>query len=260
MTTGIRRPTGPDALSRLPIPPPARTAGPARPAEFGVLDLDVPEHRQPGEPAEDYVRRVAREKAGAGLLKVMGNPAAVVLGSDTEVVLDDEVFGKPRDADDAAAMLRELSGRTHQVISAVSLVSPAREAQTVSVSEVELRRAERSADRRLRRRRRMAGQGRRLRDPGLRRSLHRPPVGQLLRRDGPAGARDRDAAAAIRPGADAARPARRCRHDRRDPGQRHPARNPRGRGRERHAAGTAHRARLAPRRGRQHLQGHACSG
>jgi septum formation protein len=103
---------------------------------FGIIDLDVPEHRQPAEPAEDYVRRVAREKAGAGLLKVMGNPSALVLGSDTEVVLDDEVFGKPRDAEDAAAMLRKLSGRTHQVISAVSLVSPARELQTVSISDV----------------------------------------------------------------------------------------------------------------------------
>ena len=104
--------------------------------EFGVLDLDIPEHRQPGEPAEDYVRRVAREKAGAGLLQVVGNPSAVVLGSDTEVVLDDEVFGKPRDAGDAAVMLRKLSGRTHQVITAVSLVSPGREAQAVSVSGV----------------------------------------------------------------------------------------------------------------------------
>jgi septum formation protein len=104
--------------------------------EFGLLELNVPEQRQPGEPAFDYVRRVAREKAGAGLLQVMGNPDAVVLGSDTEVVLDDEVFGKPRDPADAAAMLRRLSGRTHQVISAVSLVSPAREAQAVSISEV----------------------------------------------------------------------------------------------------------------------------
>ncbi|WP_457097242.1 Maf family protein [Lysobacter sp. P5_B9] len=103
---------------------------------FGIIDLDVPEQRAPGEPAEDYVRRVAREKAGAGLLQVMGNPTAVVLGSDTEVVLDDEVFGKPRDAADAAAMLRRLSGRTHQVISAVSLVSPSREMQTVSISDV----------------------------------------------------------------------------------------------------------------------------
>ena len=103
---------------------------------FGVLELDVPEHRQPGEPPEDYVRRVAREKAGAGLLQVVGNPSAIVLGADTEVILGDEVFGKPRDADDAAAMLRRLSGRTHQVISAVSLVSPSREAQVASVSEV----------------------------------------------------------------------------------------------------------------------------
>ena len=103
---------------------------------FGIIDLDIPEERAPGEPAEEYVRRVAREKAGAGLLTVMTNPTAVVLGSDTEVVLDDEVFGKPADAEDAASMLRKLSGRTHQVISAVSLVSQSRELQTVSISDV----------------------------------------------------------------------------------------------------------------------------
>lgn len=103
---------------------------------FGVLDVDVPEARVPGEPAEDYVRRVAREKAGAGLLEVVAVPGAVVLGGDTEVVLEDDVFGKPRDAADAAAMLRRLSGRTHRVLSAVALVSAEREAQAVSVSEV----------------------------------------------------------------------------------------------------------------------------
>lgn len=103
---------------------------------FGLIDVDVPEQRAPGEPAEDYVRRVAREKAGAGLLEVVGVPGAVVLGADTEVVLDDEVFGKPRDSDDAAAMLRRLSGRTHAVISAVSLVSAGREAQAVCISQV----------------------------------------------------------------------------------------------------------------------------
>lgn len=104
--------------------------------DFGVLELDIPEQRQPGEAAEEYVRRVAREKAGAGLLQVMTVPDALVLGGDTEVVLDDEVFGKPRDAADAAAMLARLSGRTHRVISAVSLVSAGREAQAVSISEV----------------------------------------------------------------------------------------------------------------------------
>jgi len=104
--------------------------------EFGVLDVDVPEQRQPGEPPEDYVRRVARAKAGAGLLEVMTVPGALVLGADTEVVLDDEVFGKPRDAADAVAMLRRLSGRSHEVISAVSLVSAGREAQVVCISRV----------------------------------------------------------------------------------------------------------------------------
>lgn len=103
---------------------------------FDVLDVDVPEQRAPGEPAADYVRRVAREKAGAGLLQVVAVSDALVLGGDTEVVLDDAVFGKPRDAADAADMLRRLSGRTHQVVSAVSLVSAGREAQAVSVSEV----------------------------------------------------------------------------------------------------------------------------
>lgn len=104
--------------------------------DFRVLDVDIPERRQPGEPAQEYVRRVAREKAGAGLLTVMAVPDAVVLGADTEVILDDEVFGKPRDSDDAAAMLRRLSGRTHQAVTAVSLVSAGREAQAVSISEV----------------------------------------------------------------------------------------------------------------------------
>ncbi|WP_394696675.1 Maf family protein [Pseudoxanthomonas japonensis] len=103
---------------------------------FGRIDLDIPEQRQPNEPATDYVRRVAREKAEAGLLKVVATPGAVVLGADTEVILGDEVFGKPVDAADAAAMLRRLSGRTHQAVSAVSVVSASREAQALVVTEV----------------------------------------------------------------------------------------------------------------------------
>ena len=104
--------------------------------EFGVLDLDIPELPAPAEPPEEYVRRVAREKAGAGLLRMSGQPEAVVLGADTEVVLDGRIYGKPVDAADAAAMLRSLSGRTHAVISALSMVSAGRELQAVSVSEV----------------------------------------------------------------------------------------------------------------------------
>ena len=103
---------------------------------FGVLDIEVPEQRAPGEAPLDYVRRVAREKAGAGLLPLAGSPDAVVVAADTEVILDEEVFGKPRDGEHAAAMLRRLSGRTHQVASAVWLVSAGREVQALSVSEV----------------------------------------------------------------------------------------------------------------------------
>ena len=103
---------------------------------FGTLSPEVPEVREPGEAPEDYVRRVAREKAGAGLLQVAGNPGVLVIGADTEVVLGDEVFGKPADARAAEAMLRRLSGRAHRVLSAVSLVSADRELQALDVSEV----------------------------------------------------------------------------------------------------------------------------
>lgn len=104
--------------------------------DFGVLDLDLPETPAPGEAPDDYVRRVAREKAGAGLLQVVGQPGAVVLGADTEVILDGRIYGKPIDAADAAAMLRSLSGRAHRVVSAVSVVDAGRELQAVSVSDV----------------------------------------------------------------------------------------------------------------------------
>lgn len=95
--------------------------------QFGLLDVEVPEQRLPGEPPQDYVSRVAREKAGAGLLQVMSNPSALVLGADTEVVLGDVVYGKPADAEDAARMLRELSGNTHRVISVVWLLNAGNE-------------------------------------------------------------------------------------------------------------------------------------
>jgi septum formation protein len=103
---------------------------------FGTVQLDLPEVRAPGEPPADYVSRVAREKAGAGLIQLSGVKDAVVLGADTEVVLDDEVFGKPADREHALAMLRKLSGRTHLAISAVWLVSAGREEYSISRTEV----------------------------------------------------------------------------------------------------------------------------
>lgn len=105
---------------------------------FSVLHVDVPEQRESNESPQDYVQRVARDKARAGLAHLAAGDRvnAVVLGSDTEVVLDGDVFGKPRDADDAAAMLRRLSGRTHEVMSAVWLVADGREQGDVCVSRV----------------------------------------------------------------------------------------------------------------------------
>jgi septum formation protein len=102
---------------------------------FECLDLEVPELVSPGEDAADYVQRVARDKARAGLAQ-LGATDAVVLGGDTEVVLDGEVYGKPRDAADAHAMLGRLSGRVHHVLSAVWLASTDREAGLLNRTEV----------------------------------------------------------------------------------------------------------------------------
>lgn len=103
---------------------------------FDTVEVDVPEVRVAGEPPEDYVSRVAREKAGAGLLRLSGVAGAVVLGADTEVVLGDEVFGKPVDAAHAAQMLRRLSGCTHRVLSVVWCVDGGREDHASSITEV----------------------------------------------------------------------------------------------------------------------------
>jgi septum formation protein len=103
---------------------------------YRTLDVDVEEAREPGESPDDYVARVALDKARAGFALAGTGEGARVLGADTEVVLGDEVFGKPRDAADATAMLRRLAGREHRVVSAVWLVEAAGERRTVSVSTV----------------------------------------------------------------------------------------------------------------------------
>jgi septum formation protein len=103
---------------------------------FELIELNVPEVRAAGESAEHYVSRVAREKARAGLATVSDMNNAVVLGADTEVVLDDDVFGKPADAENAMEMLRRLSDKNHRVLSAVWCLSVHREEFELSVSEV----------------------------------------------------------------------------------------------------------------------------
>lgn len=79
----------------------------------------------------DYVRRLSREKALAAALSV-GSPA-LVLAADTIVVDGDNVLEKPCDAEDAAAMLRRLRGRTHEVYTAVALLETASGQMTVQL-------------------------------------------------------------------------------------------------------------------------------
>lgn len=85
--------------------------------------VDVDETPLPDEPAELYVQRVCREKALAGFaaLQFRRLPPFPVLAADTAVILDGKIFGKPEHAEQAAQMLRELSGREHQVMTAVAI-------------------------------------------------------------------------------------------------------------------------------------------
>jgi septum formation protein len=88
---------------------------------FTVDPARVPEQPLPGERPIDYAQRLAREKAQT----VFGrHPGATVLGADTVVVADEHLLEKPADSGDAARMLRLLSGRTHEVITGVSLTAP----------------------------------------------------------------------------------------------------------------------------------------
>jgi septum formation protein len=105
---------------------------------YTLLHAEVDEAWLPGEPAEDYVRRVALEKARAGRALLSGQAGLPVLGADTAVVADGRIMGKPRDRDEGIDMLLSLSGRSHQVLSAVAL-SAAREAVRVSESRVTFR-------------------------------------------------------------------------------------------------------------------------
>lgn len=89
--------------------------------EFEVINAPVEEVALPHESPESYVRRIAIEKALSGFNKVAGKKIWVI-GGDTAVVLDGKVFGKPKNEADAHRMLRLLAGKTHTVLSAVSVV------------------------------------------------------------------------------------------------------------------------------------------
>jgi septum formation protein len=85
--------------------------------QFHIRTTPVLEERADGESPDEYVRRLARDKAEAVPL----SDGEIILGADTTVVVGDQILEKPRDAADAARMLRELSGREHRVLTGICL-------------------------------------------------------------------------------------------------------------------------------------------
>jgi septum formation protein len=137
---------------------------------FEIVAADVDESIRPGESPSAYVRRLAADKSAAVISALTGratptagratiaedgvarpfqgrdrgaeSPAphqSVVLGADTTVVVDGEILGKPRDEEDSATMLRRLSGRTHHVLTGVSLRQGASEVGRVETTDVVFR-------------------------------------------------------------------------------------------------------------------------
>jgi len=106
--------------------------------EFEALPSNLLEAHQKNEPPVDYVTRVAHDKAEfvAKLVKERGLPEHPVLGADTEVVLDGEILGKPGGRDHGMDMLRRLSGRTHEVLSAICVLDRGKEYTALNTSLV----------------------------------------------------------------------------------------------------------------------------
>lgn len=108
---------------------------------FTPLPVSVPERPEAGESPADYVQRLALEKARAGYQRVQSEqlPERPVLGADTVGVLAGKILEKPLDAEHGVAMLRRLSGQTHQVLSAVALCDGVAEQVRLSTTDVHFR-------------------------------------------------------------------------------------------------------------------------
>ncbi|VAW63825.1 Septum formation protein Maf, partial [hydrothermal vent metagenome] len=101
---------------------------------YEVLPVDIDESHQPGETAQQYVQRLALHKARQGYARTSVRPA---LGGDTIVVSGRHILGKPQNPQVAGEMLTLLSGKTHQVMTAVALVCGKNEYCALNISEVE---------------------------------------------------------------------------------------------------------------------------
>ena len=106
---------------------------------YRLLRVEVDETPQAGERPDRYVARLALAKAQAGCQALGRRKPAPVLGADTAVVVADALLGKPRDRAEGLSMLAQLSGREHQVLSAVALATPTQKAVKVQESRVRFR-------------------------------------------------------------------------------------------------------------------------
>lgn len=106
--------------------------------EFDVIVSQIDEQNLPGEKPVDYVLRVARDKAVEVRRRRQASHLSPlpVLGADTCVTLDGIILGKPRDREDGEGMLRRLSGRTHDVVSAIVLLCGEVEDSAINTSQV----------------------------------------------------------------------------------------------------------------------------
>src|SRR5262245_21922938 len=102
---------------------------------------EVNEDPRAGEAPDAYVERMAREKAQAGWKRMLQRnlPHAPVLAADTTVSVEGRILGKPIDREDAAKMLAQLSGRSHEVLTAIALTNGERLDSALSRSEVRFR-------------------------------------------------------------------------------------------------------------------------
>ncbi|WP_280539582.1 Maf family protein [Chromohalobacter sp. 11-W] len=100
-----------------------------------IVPTDIDETPQSGELPAAYVERLARDKAQAGAV----GTSLPTLGSDTAVVLGQRILGKPRDREDAVAMLTALSGTTHEVMTGVAVTGPCGMLSTCVTTRVTLR-------------------------------------------------------------------------------------------------------------------------
>jgi septum formation protein len=104
--------------------------------DFAVITPDIDESVRDTETPAAYVRRIADDKARAGQAMLTAGQHRPVLAADTAVIVDDRIFGKPVDDADARRMLKQLSGNTHRVMTAVALAGSQQLHTAISVSEV----------------------------------------------------------------------------------------------------------------------------